>query len=124
MITLLVFSSFVLALNTRNKTELVCSGEVAGYGAEPFNIEVTGSIVIIDFAKNTVNITGPLNGNYSITEITNESVIFAGSRLNQFDLVGSINRYTGKVIVNNDFIKDRKLTYSLELNCTKANRLF
>jgi len=105
------------------KIELICNGVASNYVNKTFEIKVEGSVVVIDFDSNSVDISGELGGAFSITNKTNERISFSGGS-KELLFVGSVNRYTAGVILHNQWNEKSKLQYHLKLYCKVGKRLF
>ena len=105
------------------KIELVCDGKASNFKDNIMDVDVKGSVVVVNFETGKVNITGALGGEFLISKVTDERVLFFAP-FSELEFEGGINRYTGELIVHNKWDKAHKLLYHLELNCKAAKRLF
>ena len=121
---ILVFSCLAFASNASEKVNLVCDGVAQNYADQIFDVEMNGTIVVIDLSKNIVNITGDFGGDYVMTKVTKDRIQFASESPSGATFVGGINRYTGKLIVHNELNESKKLLYHLKSNCRVQNKLF
>jgi hypothetical protein len=107
----------------KGKVELVCNGKASDFVNKLIDMDVEGSVVIIDFSSNVVIISDFYGGEYAITEKSKHSISFEGVQ-NKISYRGAINRYTAQVSLHS-MMEDRKsIRHLLNLKCRVGKRLF
>lgn len=111
---------------------LVCNGEFSCYDCKHTGMEIADATAVLDASNKTLSISGAvIDGDYLITSTSDLRYAISGK---QWDVdqeqnrkvVGSLNRYTGKLILHDDSLitGTGKLKWHLGMICKKASRKF